>query len=611
MSFLAPLGLVALISLPVIVILHMVQQRRRNIRVPSLELWAMAGAPPQRKARRIPLSWLLLLHLLVAALLALSLGRPFLMGTAFEPTQTTVILDTSSSMAAADSTNSSRFVDAQAAARGIFLNARQGDRIALVTLGTPARLLGQGGPEAASSLLAQLDALRAAGPDGDIAGAINLATAVTNTPDGGDIRQRIVVLTDGSFGPQLLANTTLAASANVDWRTFGQPGDNAAIVAFAARPVRDGGHRLYARVANLSDTPTARTIEVKLDGVVVETEPIRLDGGAEAEWSWPLPAGVRLAEAGLSPGDVLGTDDHAAAVLTGGRRLRVQLASVVETPLERSLRAQPNVDVAVMDASIYRYDPTADIAVLVGFVPDPLPPVPTLFVAPPEDSGFLAISGTQGNLRANAAGDSRFATIDLSAIVFAKASTITMPAWATTALSSDDVPLVITGVYENHPRTVWTFDPAASNMSSRLAFPLLTAATLRTLAPQADTARRIGETTPEQLVAPDGATLPANSILSQPGVYQRVGQTEAIAVNALDARESDLRSRAAPTIQQTPSAATVVTREGNRQLWRYVLAAAVILLAVEWLYAHRRSRGRPTRPTPRSGTQRTTSRTSS
>ncbi|CAA9262934.1 MAG: hypothetical protein AVDCRST_MAG93-2269 [uncultured Chloroflexia bacterium] len=160
MTFLAPLGLLALVSLPVIILLHLVQQRRRNVRVPSLELWSSAGAPPQRKPRRLPLSLLLLLHLLVAALLGLSLGRPFLMGTAFEPVQTTVVLDTSSSMAANDSGNSSRFADAQAAARSIFANARQGDRIALVTLGTPARLLGQGGPEAASSLLAELAAVR-------------------------------------------------------------------------------------------------------------------------------------------------------------------------------------------------------------------------------------------------------------------------------------------------------------------------------------------------------------------------------------------------------------------------------------------------------------------
>lgn len=610
MTFLAPLGLLAFISLPLIVLLHLVQQRRRSVRIPSLELWSVTGAPPQRKPRRLPLSLLLLLHLLVAALLALSLGRPFLMGTAFEPVQITVVLDTSSSMAAKDSGTASRFANAQATARGIFTNARQGDRIALVTLGTPARLLGQGGPEAASSLLAEIDGLRPAGPDGDIAGAINLATAVTHAPDGNDIRQRIVVLTDGSFGPQLLANTPLAASAEVDWRTFGQPGDNVAIVAFAARPVRDGGHRLYARVANLSDAPVARNLEVMLDGNTVQTEPIRLDGGAEAEWSWPLPAGARLAEARLTPGDLLDTDDRAAAVLTGGRRLRVQLVSATETPLLRSLQAQPNVDVSVMAAAEYRHDPTADIAVLVGFVPDTLPPVPTLFVAPPRDSTIVTSVGVERNLRANAAGDSRFASIDLSAIVFSNVTAISMPAWATTALSADDVPLVVTGVLENQPRTIWTFDPSASNMPTRLAFPLLTAATLRTLAPQADTARRVGETTPEELTAPDGTTVAANSILSQPGVYQRVNQTESIAVNALDARESDLRSRAAPTIQQTVAPVAAVTREGSRQLWRYILAAAVILLVVEWLYAHRRSRGRSARPTPRSGAPRSTPRTS-
>jgi Ca-activated chloride channel homolog len=599
MTFLAPLGLLALVSLPLIVVLHLIQQRRRAVRVPSLELWATAGAPPQRKPRRLPLSLLLLLHLLVAALLAVALGRPFLEGTLFEPTQTTVVLDTSSSMAATDGGGgATRWAAAQAAARAIFTGARQGDRIALVTLGTPARLVGQGGPEAAGSLLAELDALRPAGPDGDITGALNLATAITYTPEGGDLRQRIVVLTDAAFGPATAPSAPISVAAELDWRTLGQPGDNVAIVAFAARPVRDGGHRLYARVANLGTAPAARDLEVVLDGATVETEPIRLDGGAEAEWSWPLPAGARLAQARLTPDDVLNTDDQAAAVLTGGRRTRVQLVSDNPTPLERSLRAQPNVDVTLMTAAQYRHDPTADVAVLVGFVPPALPPVPTLFVAPPAGSPLMETTGVERVLRADRAGDSRFAAIDLSAVLFANVATVRLPAWATVALSAADTPLVITGVHENQPRTVWTFDPAASNMASRLAFPLLTAASLRTLAAEADIARRIGETAPEELVAPDGTTLAANSVLAQPGIYGRVGQNQSIAVNALDARESDLRSRAAPAVEQVSTAATTVTQEGSRQLWRFLIAAAVALLALEWLYAHRRGRRRGARLRP-------------
>ena len=47
----------------------------------------------------------------------------------------------------------------------------------------------------------------------------------------------------------------------------------------------------------------ALSIDVLLDGEVAHTEPIRLDAGAEAEWSWPLPRGTEAAEIRLAPGD--------------------------------------------------------------------------------------------------------------------------------------------------------------------------------------------------------------------------------------------------------------------------------------------------------------------
>jgi hypothetical protein len=202
-TWLAPLGLLALLALPVILLLHLVRQRRRATRVPSLELWTMTAAPVQRKPRRLPLTLLLLLHLLVALLLALSLGRPLLPGSAFAPTNTIILLDTSTSMAAADSGmtgSTTRFEAAQAAARQLLGAARKGDRIGVVTLGTTPRLLGRGGPEAADSLMRAVAELRPAGADGDLLAAINLASAAAEPEDGVALPVRYMVLTDPAYG---------------------------------------------------------------------------------------------------------------------------------------------------------------------------------------------------------------------------------------------------------------------------------------------------------------------------------------------------------------------------------------------------------------------------
>src|ERR671926_1699852 len=102
MTFLIPLGLLALLSLPLIIILHLLRERRRRVAVPSLLHWLNIPRRPEgERIRRLPLTLLLLLHLLIAGLLGLALGRPQLPGTpSGTARQTAIVLDTSTSMAA-------------------------------------------------------------------------------------------------------------------------------------------------------------------------------------------------------------------------------------------------------------------------------------------------------------------------------------------------------------------------------------------------------------------------------------------------------------------------------------------------------------------------------
>ena len=589
MTFLLPLGLLALLTLPLIALLHLIRERRRRVAVPSLELWRLTPAPVQRRPRRLPLTLLLLLHLLIAALLALSLGRPVLQGGTLEPRSTVVVLDTSTSMGARDAGGSgggTRFAAAQAEARRIFEGARQGDTVALVTLGTTPRLIGSGGAEAVTTLIDELGALKPAGSDGDLQSALSLATAA-GSDNGSPARRQTVVLTDPAFGSRANAAGPITATGELDWRTYGESVDNVAVVAFAARPLRAGGQQIYARVANLGSRPAARTIQVALDGATVAEEPVRLEAGAEAEWSWPIPAGASVAEARLNGGDVAPIDDRASAVLAGGTSVRVELVSDAPTTLERALRAQPGLDVSLQAPQQYRHDPEAGLAVFVNFIPPELPPVPTLLVAPPRNNTLLPVTELAQDLRADSTPDARFAAIDVRGLRFARAALIETPAWANVAVAAGETPLVLTGVFEGQPRAIWTFDPAASNLQGRLAFPLLTAASLRTLLPPSGSALELGTAAPAALVAPGGAAVPAGTLLAEPGVYRWVDREGAVAVNTLAATEADLQPRPRPTVVLTPEAAGTRVAASARELWRPILAGVLLLLLLEWLYANR------------------------
>ena len=133
MTFLLPLGLLALLTLPVIVLLHLIRERRPRRTVPSLLLWPQ---PPRRpegvRARRLPLTLLLLLHLLVAALLALALARPQLPGLPGRgAAHTAIILDSSTSMAARDGAGT-RLDAARQRALALLRAMDAGDRATLI-----------------------------------------------------------------------------------------------------------------------------------------------------------------------------------------------------------------------------------------------------------------------------------------------------------------------------------------------------------------------------------------------------------------------------------------------------------------------------------------------
>ncbi len=598
MTFLAPLGLLSLLVLPLILVLHLIRRRRRPVRVPSLQLWSATDTEVQRKRRRLPLTLLLALHLVIAAIIALALGRPRMPGAAFNPIRLVVILDTSGSMATEDggAGGATRFAAAQAAARDLLNRSGTGDRISVVTLGADTRLLGRGGPEAASALGDAVAALRPGGPDGDLRATLELAAV---EPDASaELSQRVVVLTDPSYHAP--APGVPAVTGAFDWRTFGGATENLAVVAFAARPLRAGGHQLYARVANFGQRQAAREIEILLDGKVAQSEPIRLDGGAEMEWSWPLPRGTRTAEARLTPGDAAPRDNQAAAVLAGGTQRRVQLVSANPTPLERSLRALPGVEVSLAVPESYQHDPNADAVVFVDYVPPALPPAPTLLVAPPRTNTLVPVIGIERDLRADSTSDRRFAMIDLRSILFGRVAQVTPPAWASASVASDDVPLILTGIFEDQPRTIWTFDPSDSNLAGRLAFPLLTAASLRTLLPASGDTLRSGEPAPQDLVDADGAQLAAGLPLSEPGLYRWANRDGLVAVNAIEPSESDLRVREPPEVIVRPEPRPAAVAGDDRPRWRLFLFAATGLLVVEWLYSQ--WRGAPRRMRPGRGT---------
>ena len=102
MQFAQPLGLLALISIPVIVLLHLLRPRRRTITVSSTALWAEALRERQRGLglQKLFRNLSLVLLVLAALIASLALAEPRWLTESTEYHDIVIVVDTSASMRA-------------------------------------------------------------------------------------------------------------------------------------------------------------------------------------------------------------------------------------------------------------------------------------------------------------------------------------------------------------------------------------------------------------------------------------------------------------------------------------------------------------------------------
>lgn len=579
MNLLVPLGLIGLIALPIIVVLHMVRQRRQRLRIPTIRLWAALKPPPERQQRKLPLTLLLALHLLVAACLALSLAQPAWIFGADAPRHLVIILDTTSSMAANRS-----FTQAQQQTEDLINDLGRDDSLAIVELNHEARLLGYGGYAERQQLRQIVAELAPAGNNANLAQSLSIANATLAN----DRQNQLIVLSDGA----LPANSTpLSVAAELEWRMLGESTANSGIVNFASRRLPNQRNALYARVTNFSDLPAARTLTLLVDGEIESEQNLVIQPGGSEERTWEVANGD-LAELQLSPNDGYILDDRAVLALSRSGSLRVHLATLTPSPLERMLRSLPNIELSV---STTVSDQRVDLTVLNGVLPQQLPTSALLIVNPPNDKDRLPTQDSVlGEQASSAVLDADFAGIDLSSVQWGGRRPIKrdeIPAGLSSVIETDtQAPLVLRGTWQERATIVWLFNLDNANLSAKLAFPLLTAASIANLT---------GGSLPEQLAAgsfspntpltrPDGEAQALDQRLNQAGLYRVVGSNRGgIAVNFGDPQESNLQQQTQPMISQSPQL------EGDRlppqgtPLWPILVGLALAALIFEWWYSFR------------------------
>jgi hypothetical protein len=327
MVFLNPWGLLAFLSIPVILALHFFRDRREVRRIGGLHLWEFARVklPAGRRFDRLIRSLPLLFQLLAALILSLLISG-FDWPTTLQARHFTVILDDSISMQARAHTSSS----AERAAVALTEWARASDKFTVIAAAGRPGLVS--GPFASKSeMVNALNAWRPESPVCELESAMNLATKFAGA------NGRVLLLTDDS-------GTSIGYGESLVVHAVGESADNAAI-SFADRlrvaPHRD---RIVATLKNYSASAREVTVRATVAGQQVATQKLNVPNDQPAALDFEVPDTENPVRLELSPADALAADDAVVLAPVNIKTVKAYVDDFGEATdaFHRAVEAVPN-----------------------------------------------------------------------------------------------------------------------------------------------------------------------------------------------------------------------------------------------------------------------------
>lgn len=617
MQFLTPLGfLLAALAIPIL-LLYMLKLRRKQVQVSSTFLWVQllreqqANAPWQKLKRNL----LLILQLLILAALVIAYARPAIQVPTVASGFVIVLLDGSASMNAVD-VKPSRFEEARRSVQSLIDGLPSASTMTLILVADSPQTLISAETDKALLQQAVNDAHVTQG-SADWRSAFALAAGAARGLQG---KATIVVVSDGGLPQEGLP----AVPADVRYLTIGTANDNIAISALALRPA-ENGPQLFVEVSNYSDGDRSILLSIYANDELLDARQMQLQAGASETLTLDqLSNSSAIYKAQLSSPDgeddldLLALDDTAFAVYESAASRRVLLVSKGNLFLEQLLASLPGIQpfraLPAEDGSLQIPNDPFDLYIFDGQIPEELPDANLLFINPSTNPLFDVgvVHSEFNNVRVNEDELTNF--VDWSNVHILEAKTVQTPSWADTLIESDSGPLVFAGETAGQRIAAVTFDLRQSDLPLQVAYPILFSNLIDYLAPPGAfdslTSLSPGEAL-TLLHPPDAERIviaspsdQAYSLIAEQTTFTQTHElgfyavnflsqdstrVQYFAVNLFDANESNIQPRELIQIGQetvTPSASQQV---GQRELWKWLIALALLVLMIEWQVYHRRS----------------------
>lgn len=616
-TFLAPAMLAFLALIPLVILLYLLKLRRTEVEIPSTLLWIRslhdmtANAPFQRLRKNL----LLLLQIIVLALIATGLARPYLQAEGTAGKNVCILLDRSASMQTLEDGAKTRMDLAKEAVERMIDEMEGGDRMMMVDFAETSNVLCELTDDR-SRLRAALRSVEPADTRTRIRDAILVAHSLKQTiPD-----LDIVVVGDGNVSD---LNEMATRAYNLSFLRVGSETNNLGIVAFSVRAPLGGSagdRQTFALVHNANDEPVTTTLTLTFGGEVLAVDEITVpaDGDAETVFTHPdLGAGVLQAE--LEYEDALAVDNVAWLSLRPDTQIRTLLVSAPDSVsgymLRQVLALDSRVALSTLPPEQYQLTDEYDLTLFDNYVPDALPPGTLVFLnGVPQIEGLEVIGAIENPpiiARDTEHPLMRF-NLDPSNVIISKALQLKVPSDAPALVSTAGSPLIADLSRGGRQILVVGFDISDSNWPLNLSFPLFfqnllawvprSALASETTVPAGRplTLASSGEFESATVRGPNGATEtlaldPMRSVYfsgtEQTGVYEvKVGDiTLPYAVNVLDRAESAIRPAESLQLGRAKVDAVQGSIRQKQELWTWFLFGALIFLCIEWWIYSRRA----------------------
>jgi hypothetical protein len=617
MRFLAPLSLLFALTIPVVVLFYMLKRKRVVKLVSSTVLWQrfLAESQASKPFQKLRNNWLLIIQVILLALVALALGRPYFAGDSRQAQLRVVVLDGSASMQATDE-QPTRFDKAKAEALKWVDGLRDSEQMMVLLAGATTEVK-QSPTSDKTALRRAIQSCQPSDAPARIADALKTASAFTYEKRGEEevISGEIHLFSDGSFPPLAeLENKNLP----LVYHRVGQSGNNIGIVSLDVRsnPENPVERAVFAAVANFSTNAVKADMELLFDGQSQQIRALDLAPTNTQPLVFVAPQDKdRVFTVRLSASDDLATDNQASIVSLLPQPVKVILVTRGNQLLERALRALPNVRLTVA-SSLAETPVGIDLVVIDNVVPTKWPTVNILAIHTAPGEWF---EGALAPVKSPVVVDwksthplMRFVTFDN--VPIAETLGVKAPAWAVSIVDSPQTPLILAGERDGR-RIVWIgFDVLESLWPMRISFPIFMANAVEWLNPSASSAEqftvRAGDpfrfrfaqptggaavrkpdgTTQEVDLSADGRELVFGNTGRQ-GTYKLTTGTNEVTfcVNLLDSAESSITPREELPFGRYAKTTASTVKRANVELWRWIALAGLALLLFEWWYYNKRT----------------------